>query len=301
MNNEYTVCLAPRFWIEKVIFGTVCVVLGVWGIYDYTIAIPQQEKSWEWRKTLTGYQKIFDSWEEENLDELIKKAEKHIQEKTEALQVNKKNGPSLEDFENVNININPNLQDEESVIGFLYLATAVIKNEYQKTRKPNNLVFPEKLLPVKKFVFNGLNQVGGVEKPSDFDRYVQWAFISCLPYGFWIFLKTLSLMRRGKKYKLNTIEKTIKTPGGIYFYGEHTKSDEQRIVGVDMSSWSSKTGSARKSWMAWLVTKDNKKICLDDFPYKNMWKIVGEIAHHFEPNKWSKDAKRFSETNKENK
>ena len=108
-------------------------------------------------------------------------------------------------------------------------------------------------------------------------------------------------MQGGKKYKLNTFEKTIKTPCGVYFYGEHTKGDEQRLVGIDMSSWSSKTGSARKSWMAWLVTKDNKKICLDDYPYKNMWKIVGGIAHHFEPNKWSKDAKRFSENNKENK
>lgn len=301
MNNEYTVCLAPRFWIEKVIFGAICLVLGVWGIYDYTIAIPQQEKSWEWRKTLTVYQKIFDSWEEENLKELIKDAEKHIQEKIEAFQINKKNVPVYKDFENVNININPNLQDDESVIGFLYLATTVIKNEYQKTRKPNNLTLPEKLLPIKKFVFNGLNQVGGVEKPSDFDRYVQWAFISCLPYGLWIFLNTLSLGRKGKQYKLNTTEKTIKTPDGVYFYGEHSKSDELRVVSIDMSSWSSKTGSARKSWMAWLVTKHNKRICLDDFPYKNMWKIVGEIAHHFEPNKWSTDAKRFSENKKENK
>ena len=35
--------LATRFWLKAVIMTVVCFVLGIWGIWDYTVAIPQAQ------------------------------------------------------------------------------------------------------------------------------------------------------------------------------------------------------------------------------------------------------------------
>ena len=35
--------LATRYWLKTIIMAIVCIVLGLWGIWDYVVAIPKAE------------------------------------------------------------------------------------------------------------------------------------------------------------------------------------------------------------------------------------------------------------------
>ena len=303
MNESYTVVLAPRYWVEKTIFAIICLVLGVWGIYDYAVAIPNQERAWEWRSLLTTYQKVFDSWQEPEFNDALKKASETLKEKIKT-EIHP-NSANKEDEKNspVKLEIKTSLENSESVLGYLWLGLGIVQKE-SKTAVllEEKKQLPDSLIPIKNFVLDGLNQVGEIEKPSDFDRYIQWAFILCLPYAFWLFLNIFIKKNESKKYKIDLKSKMLTVPLGTFSYSQNNNNtkDTKSITAIDMSSWSSKTGSARKSWMAWVITKDERKICLDDFPFKGMHKIVGEIAHHLEPELWTKEAKKTN-SNKERK
>ena len=40
-----TTKLATRYWLKTIIIAVVCIVLGLWGVWDYVVAIPQREES----------------------------------------------------------------------------------------------------------------------------------------------------------------------------------------------------------------------------------------------------------------
>ena len=33
--------LATRYWLKTIIMAIVCIVLGLWGVWDYVVAIPK--------------------------------------------------------------------------------------------------------------------------------------------------------------------------------------------------------------------------------------------------------------------
>jgi hypothetical protein len=60
------------------------------------------------------------------------------------------------------------------------------------------------------------------------------------------------------------------------------------IADIDMDRWMAKS-------IAHVVHKDGRRVMLDDYKFKNMHRIVGELAHRFHPEAWTAEAKPVKE------
>jgi hypothetical protein len=200
--------LATRFWLKAVIMTVVCFVLGIWGIWDYTVAIPQAQTGAE-RGTI--------------LRDIIQPAMDTAlgsNERTEAIVLLRVNaeGDSGENSEwrsSVDVFIQAlELQglDNEDAVGF----------------KP---LFQEKL---KKY--------GDIVAPGKFDRPVQWLFILCLPFGFYYFWSYSKMRKRAATYLLDDVG-TLTTPEGSWSSKEIKDVDMSRWIsktGKARTTWTAK-------------------------------------------------------------
>jgi hypothetical protein len=128
-----------------------------------------------------------------------------------------------------------------------------------------------------------LNEYGSVTRPSKFDRPMQWMFILCLPFGFYYLFTYSKMTKRASMYRLDD-DGTLSTPEGTW-----SKDD---IQDIDMERWISKTGKARTTWTAKVLVENHPPILLDDYVYKDVHLIIGNLAHRFYPEIWTPLAKR---------
>ncbi len=135
-----------------------------------------------------------------------------------------------------------------------------------------------------------LNRFGSVVAPSKYDRPIQWLFILCLPFGFYYLWKYSVMSRRARLYSLDD-DGNLATPEGSWA--------SQEIADIDMSRWIAKTGNARTTWTAKVITGDGKNVLLDDYVYQDMHLIIGKIAHRFYPDKWTPLARRVVTSSQE--
>ena len=112
--------------------------------------------------------------------------------------------------------------------------------------------------------------------PGKYDMAIQlWLYIiGCgvlgTPYFLWNFW---SIRRR--TYRLED-DGTLVLPEGTCRIEE--------LKGLDMSRWMSKS-------IATITMPDGREVALDDYKYKDMDKIVGVLANHFEPGQWTDEVK----------
>jgi hypothetical protein len=122
---------------------------------------------------------------------------------------------------------------------------------------------------------------GGVVpvKPRAWDRPIQWAFISCLPFAPWFLIMFLKAKRQ--RY-------TLDDEGTLHFSGdpEHKSGEwkQEEIADIDMNRWMAKS-------IAWAVHADGRRLKLDAYLHKDLHLIVGAIAHRFYPQQWEPDAR----------
>lgn len=113
-------------------------------------------------------------------------------------------------------------------------------------------------------------------QPPAYDRAVQlWVYVvGCGVLGTpWSIWSLISLRKR--RFEI-TKDGTLITPEG--------SCPVLAVPAIDMSRWMSKS-------IAVITLADGTTSLLDDYKYKNVHLIVGQIAHRLSPNEWTAEAK----------
>ncbi len=240
----------------------VCLVLGVWGVWDYVVAIPRAEMQ-------AGRARL--------LSETIQPAlitEMGSVERDDATVIL-----------NVIIIENDDGQDPQWVASLEVFRSALngggkeLRNEAQ-------------LLLESEFAL-----YGNVTPPSKFDRPMQWLFILCLPFGLYYLRKYAQMKKRASIYCLDD-EGTLSTPEGTWQSGEMADIDMSRWIaksGNARSTWTAKVIVDDRQNPK-LAIGCKQAVLLDDYIYNDMHLIIGAIAHRFYPDQWTPLARRIKPT-----
>ena len=198
--------LATRYWLKTIIMATVCVVLGVWGIWDYVVAIPLAEM-------------------ESNRAALLRD---DIQ-----MAMNTELGSVERDEVVVLLNTvlnNDNEQDQEWIDSITLFRNA-LDGGNSEVRRQAFLLVEEKM-----------NQYGNVTPPSKFDRPMQWLFILCLPFGCYYLWSYIKMKKRSNAYALDD-GGTLSTPEGSWSADDILDIDMERWIsktGKARTTWTAK-------------------------------------------------------------
>ena len=115
------------------------------------------------------------------------------------------------------------------------------------------------------------------QRPAFYDRSLNfWAyFVGCGILGApWFAWKLLTQKRRGP---------SLEEDGSLV--NDNERYTAEQITGIDMSRWMA------KSTAKVMVEGREDPILLDDYVYQDSYKIIGQLAHRFDPENWTEDAK----------
>jgi len=258
--------LATRYWLKTILMAVVCLGLGFWGLWDYFVDIPQREEAVR-RSTV------------------LKSVNAALATEVGSLQRSEAGGtvdmaleyaarvPVVGEYEGRSVDLG-------NTAGWIHSLEL-----FQTALSKGNLETQQQAIVL---VEEGLNLYGSVTPPSKYDRPMQWAFILCLPFGFYYLWSYRKMSRRSTMYCLDD-EGRLTTPEGTW--------DSEEIKDIDMSRWIAPKGNARATWTARVITNDEQKLLLDDYVYEDMHLIIGALAHRFYPDQWSPLAKRIQVEN----
>ncbi|MDG2423390.1 MAG: hypothetical protein P8M22_05370 [Phycisphaerales bacterium] len=247
--------VAPSFSLRALIVAAMCLVLGVWGIYDYLWSIPAQELAYsrgEISREVHFSLEAIDAGEvtsvdSEAIEQTVKKLDGQLSEPLPGDA-----GPDALSWRDT-------LQVYRDGI---MRPSSVSPTDWPVMREQAHLESDA-----------ALELYGEATPPSKYDRPVQWMFILCLPFVPWYLWALFSTGSR--KYRLD--------PDGTFHMPEGTWKAEQ-ISDIDMSRWMAKS-------VCWVVSTDGTRIKLDAHIYKGLDTMIGVIAHRLHPDNWSLDAR----------
>lgn len=200
-----TIQLATRFWLKTIIMAIVCVVLGLWGMWDYGVTIPRAETGSARAELLRVVRSGLDTTLGSDV-------------RSEALLA-------------LNSAIDQDdLRDTSWSDSLQTMRSAVTGGDLGVQRAAETTVD------------DGLKEYGSVIAPSKFDRPMQWLFIICLPCGFYYFWKYWKMTNRAKAFRLND-DGSLTTPDGSWSANEITDIDMSRWIaktGNARSTWTAK-------------------------------------------------------------
>lgn len=249
-----TTRVRTRFVVWTLGFAIVCLVLGLWGAYDYFYAIPERQMLVE-RKAI--------------LEVAIEALEK------ERKQNGKLSTNALEQLEAEKDKF-PATADEIDEDDQPYY-TAFNKAGVALTTKPENMTdaeYAKKRDAALTALREHFDAYRDVETPSTFDRAMQIAYILCLPCVpvlFFMYIKT-----KRQKYVIDD-EGNLSLPEGDWAAKD--------IADIDMSIWMKKS-------VASVVHQDGTRVLLDDYKHVDLHLIIGALAHRFYPDEWREDARK---------
>jgi hypothetical protein len=257
-----------------IVIAAVCGVLGLWGVYDYVVAIPRKQVMFERAELLrqsrdalevdhaAGAPTAAQDAVVAELNRIIGAEFTRLQQgrevtsEAEARQVVSDLGGAIEKSR------------DAAWIGLLMTVLQGLTSEHR---------LPLSNYPEAQKAFEAVNQaidqIGEITAPSQFDRATQWAFILCLPCAPWMLWMLVQTKRQ--KYRLED-DGTLVAPEGTW------KAED--IVDIDMSRWMAKS-------IAWPVHRDGARIKLDDYRFRDLHLIVGAIAARLHPDLWTAEAK----------
>jgi hypothetical protein len=281
MTMAITVTIAKSYQWRMLFIGAACVGLGAWGVYDYAVKIPMKQ---EMQQRVTLLELCRDALKTDQ------PAGQPTPEAQAALAAVREEMQAVFTQELADIlgpepaSLTPQQASEalqklaaeaetNPAIWWAQLLALIRQGLVAERHIP--LSAEEHPLPYAAFekTQSVLTEIGQVTVPGKYDRVTQWAFIACLPcapYFFWCFFAA-----RRRKYILDD-DGTLHTPQGAW------TSDE--IADIDMSRWMAKS-------VAWAVSRDGRRVKLDDYKYKGLHLIVGDIASRLYPDDWDKEAK----------
>ena len=297
-----TVKVGSGFLLRSAIIAVMCLVLGVWGIYDYLVAIPTQELQYHRAEVARQFNRIAepllaasgphnttDQVNDEALTSLANAiiADLRIEpmpglaDEVNGLQAVSKDGTgnslSLSELrrllvKNLNAAGAPSTPAEKVTANWLGAVGGMTVVAMSPVALGGEPVPELKLMGVA--ANSALSIWGDVQPPSKFDRPMQWMFILCLPFVPWYAWSALAAKRR--TYVLDK-DGTLHVPGGTW-----AKDD---IADIDMSLWMRKSKAS-------VVHVDGTRAVLDDYVYKGLHRIIGALASDRYPEQWTLEAKR---------
>jgi hypothetical protein len=274
-----TTTIATHYKWRLIAVGVVCAVLGVWGVYDYAIAIPRKQRAYERAQVCERVSEAlgavpgtdeFESHRREAMAAVNDEALRILNRELEAVR----GGEPIKDMQDLQQKleqVGANLRGTEE--GAWLEAMTHFARALASPRAPGELAgIHQQAYDNAKAV---LNTLGSVTRPSQFDRATQWAFILCLPmapYFFWLCAAT-----RRRMYQLDE-DGTLHLPGKLGAW----RAEE--IADIDMSRWMAKS-------TAQIVHTDGRRVLLDDYKHKNLHLIIGAIASRLYPDAWTAEAR----------
>jgi hypothetical protein len=255
-----TTKLSTRYWLKTITMAVVCVVLGFWGVWDYVVAIPEQEDAAMRGVVLRSVNAALNT-------------ERGSAERSDAsvlVDLALESAASSPVYESVGAQMD--LGNTAGWITSLELFQAALSQGGFESQSQS-----------VELINDGLNQYGSVTPPNKYDRPMQWVFILCLPFGFYYFWAYGKMSARAKIYTLAD-DGSLTTPDGSW--------GAEEITDIDMSKWIASTGNARATWTAKAITGDGQRLLLDDYIFEDMHLIIGSFANRFYPEQWTPLAKR---------
>ena len=253
-----TTRVAPGFLIRTWLIAVVLIVLGVWGLYDYTISIPRRMELGQRRDILTQAREVFDgSGDREAARVVVAEAIAAI---GEPLGQPPTGTVDLDDA----IESLRDRENEQAWLVVLLVVRQALAEEPFATGEPTPTAAFARTVAIR-----GQESIGDVTPPAAFDWYFQWVYIVCLSYGLWM-VATVPMKRR-KRFTVDG-DGVLGLPGG----GRWKPAD---IASIDMDRWMSKS-------VAEVVHVDGSRVRLDAYVHHHMNEIVGSIASRFEPDRW---------------
>ena len=144
----------------------VCVVLGLWGIWDYVVSIPEAARGAARADILRVIKVGLDT----------------------------PNGSSqrLDAITLIDVALqSEGYADGDWDAGLAQMKVALEGASIEIQRKAMGSVE------------EGLNAYGNITAPSKYDRPMQWVFMSCLPFGLWYLLSYMKMKKRASMYELD--------------------------------------------------------------------------------------------------
>lgn len=278
--------------LRQGIIALVCVVLGLWGVYDYVWTIPHQQEAHDRYQVCQAVVNLLEtdpsaeSYEEKRetarhrvqaaLDTLAERsvvepdeAEPPPATEREALQRQVEQAKQAIE----KMNTQGNLEWFKTLLLFA-----------QAIERPRPPAMPQaKLSGVHaaawEIASEGVNYFAEVTPPDAYDRIMKGlVFIPCFPIGLYMLVVLWRQHRR--QYRLED-DGNLRLPGG-----ELWKRDE--IEDINMSRWMSKS-------IARVQHSDGRETKLDDYIYQDMHLIVGSLAHRLHPDQWHEDARQVKD------
>jgi len=200
--------LATRFWLKTIIMAIVCIVLGLWGIWDYVVAIPQAQIGAA-RATL--------------LRDVI----------PAALETPVGSDGRAEAIVLLKMSADTTYVSNEKDTGWI-VSTQLFEHTMLGSGVPNS-EFDQEYQRL-------LNMYGDITPPSKFDRPMQWLFIVCLPFGFYYLYTYSKMKKRAGIYCLDD-GGTLTTPEGTWGSDDIGGMDMSRWIaktGNARSTWTAK-------------------------------------------------------------
>lgn len=202
-----TTTLATRYWLKTLIMAIVCLVLGVWGAWDYWVAIPAQQLGFDRAEVLRTAKAGLES---------SSGSDAHRQAVDSVAAALAGEG------------------DDAWTAVLSQIQGALAGGDFASTQAATG------------HVQDGLNRWGSVTPPGKYDRPVQIMFILCFPFGIW-YLRSLSVHRnRAQGYRLDD-DGTLNWPGGSASESEIASIDMDRWscpTGNARSTWVAKVETA---------------------------------------------------------
>jgi hypothetical protein len=290
-----------------IIIAIACLVLGVWGIWDYAVAIPAQHTAYERFRVLESVRDALETEPgSEAFAERVSEARRGTRAEIDAIvdRVVAAEGlavPGPDDPASVGwpalmliysgdeVEMPPGFEptgDQEQARAVIEAARGdrefpwlrqmlLFWTSLHQKRQPGQPLTGLALGSLEG-VRQLIDQAGSPKKPNKFDRLTQWAFILCLPctpYFLWLWARA-----RRRSYRLDD-DGTLHLPETE---GAWARED---IADIDMDRWMAKS-------VAWAVHRDGRRAKLDDYLYKDLHLIVGALAHRFHPDQWEENAKQ---------
>ncbi|MDP6987739.1 MAG: hypothetical protein QGG74_06815 [Phycisphaerales bacterium] len=310
MTTEHTTIearLATSYTIRSVIVAIVCLVLGVWGIWDYVEIIPRQEREFTRAEVCRAFnryaepivvgseeptKKLAAAFMTTVVNNLAVEGGAAIETEIDGLRAAVSNGEghAIDTLESLLVKrlLPESVQRAAKAQGLEEGAMLQTKPRSESTwlaaesamvsgtRTPTTAL-GEATAALKQglqLAQNQLNLYGEVDQPSTYDRPMQWLFILCLPFVPWYLWGIL--VNRRKRFALDA-DGTLHVPGETW--------SPQDLADIDMKKWMSKS-------KAWVVHTDGHRVLMDDYIFKGVFRIVGEIASARYPDEWTDEAKR---------
>ncbi len=277
-----TTKLQTKYTIRAVGMIIVCLVLGLWGVYDYLHKIPLKQRIFERHEVcrlVTDALKQAPASDESRQKVPLATAavREHLQQLfPDGIEGEESGATDLEKARQAVESIKARNQEQWWLV--LSLFDAALK---EAERRIPGSEATEIYVAASEVAQQGLNETQKATAPGKFDRATQWMFILCLPfvpYFMWTLMRT-----RRKVYELDD-DGSFRHPDGTW-----AKED---IADIDMKKWMSKSIAA-------LVHSDGSRVKLDDYVYKNADLIVGAVASEKYPEEWDEQAKPRTEDEEE--